>query len=73
MILTQMSGDEIESMRGEGETYEEAKNRAVKEVPLGRWGSAAEVADAVVFLSSPMASYVSGVALPVAGALAPGL
>lgn len=73
MILTQMSEVEIETLRNEGESFEDAKRNAVAEVPLGRWGSAGEVADAAVYLASPMASYVSGVALPVAGALAPGL
>lgn len=72
-ILTQMSEMDIELIRKEGETYEQAKAASVAEVPLGRWGTADEVADAVVYLASPMASYVSGVALPVAGGLAPGL
>jgi 3-oxoacyl-[acyl-carrier protein] reductase len=37
------------------------------EVPLGRAGLPGEVADAVVFLSSPMASYINGAVLEVAG------
>lgn len=37
------------------------------EVPLGRAGLPAEVADAVVFLSSPMASYINGAVLEVTG------
>lgn len=35
--------------------------------PLGRLGEPAEVADAVVFLASPQASYCTGVLLPVDG------
>ncbi len=37
------------------------------EVPLGRAGLSAEVASAVVFLASPMASYVTGAVLEVTG------
>jgi 3-oxoacyl-[acyl-carrier protein] reductase len=37
------------------------------EVPLGRAGLPDEVADAVVFLSSPMASYINGAVLEVTG------
>ena len=38
-----------------------------KSVPLNRFGEAEEVANAVVFLSSPAASYISGINLPVDG------
>lgn len=37
------------------------------EVPLGRAGDPDEVGDAVVFLSSPMASYINGAVLEVTG------
>ncbi|MBY5848617.1 SDR family oxidoreductase [Rhizobium leguminosarum] len=36
-------------------------------IPAGRWGEAAEVADAIVFLSSEVARYIAGVCLPVDG------
>jgi NAD(P)-dependent dehydrogenase (short-subunit alcohol dehydrogenase family) len=36
-------------------------------VPLGRLGEPADVADACLFLASPLASYVSGAALRVDG------
>jgi 3-oxoacyl-[acyl-carrier protein] reductase len=37
------------------------------EVPLGRAGEPAEVASAVVFLASPLASYINGAVLEVTG------
>ena len=36
-------------------------------VPMGRSGAAQEVAEAVLWLASPAASYVTGTVLPVAG------
>lgn len=36
-------------------------------IPAGRWGTATDLAGAVVFLSSDAAAYVSGVVLPVDG------
>jgi NAD(P)-dependent dehydrogenase (short-subunit alcohol dehydrogenase family) len=36
-------------------------------VPMQRWASPAEVAEAIVFLASPAASFITGVALPVDG------
>lgn len=36
-------------------------------IPMGRWGEADEVADAVVYLASPAARYVTGTSLAVDG------
>jgi 2-deoxy-D-gluconate 3-dehydrogenase len=36
-------------------------------IPAGRWGTAADIGGAAVFLSSPASDYVSGVILPVDG------
>jgi 3-oxoacyl-[acyl-carrier protein] reductase len=36
-------------------------------LPLGRWGTADEVASVVLFLASDLASYVQGAAVPVDG------
>ncbi|MDO7880675.1 SDR family oxidoreductase [Salinibacterium soli] len=50
-------------------THGDPARRAAFEarIPAGRWGSAADVAGAVVFLASPAAAYVHGVVLPVDG------
>ena len=40
---------------------------ALAEVPLGRFAEAGEPADAIAFLCSPAAAYISGVSLPVDG------
>jgi 3-oxoacyl-[acyl-carrier protein] reductase len=47
----------------------EAREALLKQIPLGRIGSAAEIADAVRFLASPQASYVTGQVLRVNGGL----
>ena len=75
MIWTQMGKIEVEHERYEGESIEDAKQRLVSSdwVPLERWAEPKEVADAVIYLASDSASYISGVALPVAGGMAPGL
>ena len=36
-------------------------------MPLGRWGTPADVAPAALFLCSPLASYITGAVLPVDG------
>jgi len=46
---------------------DDAVERITKAVPLGRWGSAGEIADAVSFLASPYASYITGEVLAVDG------
>ena len=41
----------------------------LKEVPMNRFGLVEEVANAVLFLASGEASYITGVELPVDGGL----
>ncbi|MFY8037651.1 MAG: SDR family oxidoreductase [Cyclobacteriaceae bacterium] len=50
-----------------GIAEEEAKQRMVEEVPMGRISSPEEVAAAIAFLASPAASYITGINLPVDG------
>ncbi|MDR0440211.1 MAG: SDR family oxidoreductase [Candidatus Accumulibacter sp.] len=57
--------------RMNGCTPEEALARACSELPLGRIATPEEIADAVVFLCSARASYVSGAILAMDGALTP--
>lgn len=46
------------------------QDRAQRESLLGRWGTPDDVAQAVVFLASPAASFITGHILPVNGGLA---
>lgn len=48
-------------------TPEQELERAAAEIPLGRFGTPEEFANAAVFLCSPAAGYITGVALPVDG------
>ena len=54
------------------ELSEDRKNQIVGNIPLARYGSASEVADAVAFLSSPEAAYITGSVIPVDGGLGMG-
>ena len=57
--------------RQHGITPEEAQARITARVPLGRLARPEEVADVVVFLASPRASYVTGASLVMDGAANP--
>lgn len=56
--------------RQEGIDMDEALKRATAKVPLGRLASAQEIAQAVVFLASDQASYITGVNINMDGGAA---
>ncbi|MCJ7752719.1 MAG: 3-oxoacyl-[acyl-carrier-protein] reductase, partial [Armatimonadetes bacterium] len=51
------------------ELSEEAKDKLFSLIPLGRLGTAEDVADAVAFFASPAASYITGQVLKVDGGM----
>lgn len=53
--------------RGEYESYEEGVADWGNDIPMGRLGRPDEFGDVVAFLSSPRASFVNGVAVPIDG------
>ncbi|CAN5294199.1 3-oxoacyl-ACP reductase FabG [soil metagenome] len=58
----------IETEMNEGaRAIDEFHSSVVRSIPLGRWGSAEEVAAAALFLCSPAASFITGAVLVVDG------
>ena len=41
--------------------------KALQTIPVGRFGDVSDITNAVLFLSSPKASYINGINLPVDG------
>ncbi|MEQ1733295.1 MAG: SDR family oxidoreductase [Bacteroidia bacterium] len=50
-----------------GKSVDELRQEMINEIPMARLANAEEVANAVVFLASPAASYISGINIPVDG------
>jgi 2-deoxy-D-gluconate 3-dehydrogenase len=58
----------IETDLTSGSHGDAARRRAFQErIPVGRWGTPADLGGAAVFLASPAAAYVNGAVLPVDG------
>ena len=62
----QQSLFEIKAER-EKKSLEEIKAEALAEIPMGRFASPEELGNAIAFLASPAASYITGINLPVDG------
>ncbi len=45
------------------------EKRLLKAIPMRRWGQPSEIADAILFLASPAASYITGQSLAIDGGL----
>lgn len=52
-----------------GAMKEEAKNAVMAQIPLGRTGQTKDVANAVLFLASPMSDYITGQVISVDGGM----
>jgi 3-oxoacyl-[acyl-carrier protein] reductase len=52
-----------------GSLPEQVKTGYLSLIPVGRWGTAAEVAEVVSFLASPLAGYITGQVINVNGGM----
>ena len=53
--------------KNSGDSLNEIKKEMQGEIPLARFADPSEIANAVAFLASPAASYITGINLPVDG------
>ncbi|TWD83061.1 NAD(P)-dependent dehydrogenase (short-subunit alcohol dehydrogenase family) [Kribbella amoyensis] len=68
MTLTDRVDEGLEAaVRASGRPKDELLTEMVAEIPLGRAGDPAEVANVAVFLASPLASYVTGAVIVMDG------
>jgi 3-oxoacyl-[acyl-carrier protein] reductase len=64
------SGQHERRFKASGESAESYYAKSAKDIPLGRVGETVEAANAIVFLASDMASYVTGTSINMDGGLA---
>lgn len=73
-VITQMHENTMALLaESHGITPEQAQELEDANIPLGRSAQPEEIGSSAVYLASDLASYVTGVALPVAGGMSPGL
>jgi 3-oxoacyl-[acyl-carrier protein] reductase len=73
-IVTQMHKQTLEFIAAEhGLSIEEAQQHEDASIPMGYSAEPSVVGDAVAYLASPAASYMTGVTMPVAGGMSPGI
>ena len=63
----QLAGDVVKA--GLFPSVEAAVGAVIEQTPLGRLGEVSDMADAVVFLCSDAARFITGVGLPVDGGM----
>jgi NAD(P)-dependent dehydrogenase (short-subunit alcohol dehydrogenase family) len=64
-VVPGVIGTEAVLLLDKGEVY----SNLITRIPMGRVGKPEEVAETVVFIASPMSSYITGAAIPVTGGL----
>lgn len=73
-VVTQMHRHALQLLCDQhGITLEQAQAMEDSHIPAGRPAKPREIADAAVFLASDLSGYVTGIAMPVSGGMAPGL
>jgi|TARA_B110000211_G_scaffold219407_1_gene265130 NAD(P)-dependent dehydrogenase (short-subunit alcohol dehydrogenase family) len=73
-IVTQMHGHTLELLAQQhGISVEHAQRLEDDGIPLGYSAQPTVIGDAVVYLASPAASYITGISLPVAGGMSLGI
>ncbi|MEH6471308.1 MAG: SDR family NAD(P)-dependent oxidoreductase [Halopseudomonas sp.] len=73
-IVTQMHQTALELIASEqGISLDAAQRLEDAHIPLGYSAQPSAIGDTVAYLAGPQASYLTGVALPIAGGMAPGL
>jgi len=64
-----VEGPTVEALRARGDTGSRIVEEMIRRVPMKRLGSAADIANAMVFLASDQAAYITGQAISVSGGL----